>query len=132
MPHIAKVWFMALNASKACRPLRPTRVGNMLLRCRNNLRVWCRMQGISKTARAAWKCLTSLRLSHRPLHRCGVCLTCCVHPVVSSAGLGVLLCTLHCLLHVCCWRHRCLLSRCTCCCCYCLLWLQTGTAAPTV
>lgn len=37
MPNIAKVWFMALKASKACRPLRPTSVGNILLRCRNNL-----------------------------------------------------------------------------------------------
>jgi hypothetical protein len=37
MPMRAKVWFIILKASSACLPLRPTRVGNMLLRCLNNL-----------------------------------------------------------------------------------------------
>lgn len=31
------MWFIARNASSACLLLRPTRVGSMLLRCRNNL-----------------------------------------------------------------------------------------------
>jgi hypothetical protein len=33
----AKVWFIILKANSACLPLRPTSVGNMLLRCLNNL-----------------------------------------------------------------------------------------------
>jgi hypothetical protein len=37
MLYNANVWCMALQASSACLPLRPTSVGNMLLRCRNNL-----------------------------------------------------------------------------------------------
>lgn len=45
MLYNANVWCMALQARSACLPLRPTSVGNMLLRCRNNLHSTQQMAG---------------------------------------------------------------------------------------